>query len=52
MFIKGILLLVLAEQTLQQSPSLTKYKRILVTSDSFNEMKMKNYIDDGSDMMR
>ena len=52
MFIKGILLLGLVEQTLQQSPTLTKYKRILVTSDSFNEMKMNNYIDDGSDMMR
>ena len=52
MFAVGILFWVLVTQTMQQSPTLAKYKRILVTSDSFNKMKIKNYIGDGSDSMR
>ena len=52
MFTVGLLFFVMVKQTMQQSPTLTKYKRILVTSDSFNKMKIKNYIDDGSDRMR
>ena len=52
MAIIGILMLVLVEQSLQQAPTLTKYKRILVTGESFHKMKIKNYIDDGADRKR